>query len=328
MKVIVDGSVVQSETADGNDGRCVPVPGRDAYTWAYQVPCKTSLGGRTYSLNTATLADGEHHIQVIIEDAAGNQSVVLDRTVQVKNTTEAPATSTPATAGAGASPGAPGELDSSTQLGAPNGIGASETSQLELHGGAHVARTFAGRALTLSGALRGASGSPIAGATLDVREQAQDTTTAAIIGHTTTAANGDFTVHVGAGPSRLLSIGYRAFSTDAAYSAQATVAETVSAGVQMHITPLRTSAAGTIEIAGQVEGPIPHGGVLVELLVHYRGAWVPFRTPRTNAAGRFKTAYQFEGATGGFPFRAEIPAGQAGFPYGGGYSNTITVRSG
>ena len=111
------------------------------------------------------------------------------------------------------------------------------------------------------------------------------------------------------------------------YNANATVTETVHAGVQLHITPLRTSPAGTITITGTVPGPIPHDGVLVELLVHYRGAWVPFRTPRTSPTGRFKTRYQFQGASGRFPFRALVPAGQAGFPYGGGYSNTITVRS-
>ncbi len=68
--------------------------------------------------------------------------------------------------------------------------------------------------------------------------------------------------------------------------------------------------------------------MLVELQVHYRGQWVPFRTPRTDSDGRFQIRYQFQGATGRYPFRAEIPAGQAGFPYTGGYSSIITVRSG
>ena len=65
----------------------------------------------------------------------------------------------------------------------------------------------------------------------------------------------------------------------------------------------------------------------VDLLVRYLGRWEPIRTPRTNHQGHFKITYQFQGATGRFPFRAETPTGQAGFPYAHGYSNTIEVRA-
>jgi hypothetical protein len=85
VKLLVDGQTVQSQTIDTNGGHCVAVPGHDAYTWAYQVPCKTSVGGHTYALNTALVHDGNHHVQVVIEDAAGNQSIVVDRTVQTHN---------------------------------------------------------------------------------------------------------------------------------------------------------------------------------------------------------------------------------------------------
>jgi hypothetical protein len=85
VKLLVDGTTVQSQTIDTNGGHCVPVPGHDAYTWAYQIPCKTSVGGRTYELNTALVHDASHHVQVIIEDAAANKSIVVDRTVQTNN---------------------------------------------------------------------------------------------------------------------------------------------------------------------------------------------------------------------------------------------------
>lgn len=88
VKLLVDGTAVQSQTIDTNDGHCVSVPGHDAYTWAYQVPCKTSVGGHTYELNTALVQDGTHHVQVVIEDAAGNKSIVVDRTVQTNNAPE------------------------------------------------------------------------------------------------------------------------------------------------------------------------------------------------------------------------------------------------
>ena len=79
---------------------------------------------------------------------------------------------------------------------------------------------------------------------------------------------------------------------------------------------------------GRVAGPIPASGVVVGLLVDYRGAWEPFRTPRTDRAGRFTTRYQFQGAVGRFPFRAVVLAGQAGFPYGRGQSAAVTVAAG
>ena len=62
--------------------------------------------------------------------------------------------------------------------------------------------------------------------------------------------------------------------------------------------------------------------------MHYRGRWEPFRAPRTDPSGNFEVPYQFEGGTGHFPFRAEIPAGQADFPYSGGYSKAVDVTTG
>ncbi len=94
------------------------------------------------------------------------------------------------------------------------------------------------------------------------------------------------------------------------------------------MSPRHTSATGTIVLRGRVSGRIPRGGVIVELLVHYRGAWEPFRTPRTDASGRFNVRYQFQGAIGRFPFRAQVFGGQAGFPYAYGLSSPVTVITG
>jgi hypothetical protein len=119
VDLLVDGTPVQSSTIDTNSGRCSPVPGHDPYTWAYEVPCKTSVGGRTYELNTALVHDGTHHVQVLIEDAAGNKSIVADRTVQTNN---APSILTsPAISGTAA----PGSLLTGTAatFSAPTGAG-------------------------------------------------------------------------------------------------------------------------------------------------------------------------------------------------------------
>jgi len=322
VKLLIDGNVVESQTADTNDGHCVPVPGHDPLTWAYQVPCKTSLGGRTYSLNTALVGDGSHHVQVVVEDAAGNQSIVVDRMVATDNATVSSLGALPGPGTGGESPGA-----AATAVGSANGSNASESAQLGLGVPHTITRTFAHRAVRLTGRLLNGQGQPIGGATLDVLEQISGASSSRIIGHAWTQADGTFAASVPGGPSRLIVAAYRAFSSDTAYAAEAKVGETVDAGVQLNVTPRRASPEGTITLTGTVQGPIPRQGTIVDLLVHYRGRWEPFRTPRTNAHGRFRVVYQFEGAVGSFPFRVEVPAGQSGFPFGGGFSNVVNVAT-
>lgn len=316
VKLLVDGVVVQSQIIDTNGGHCIPVPGHDAYTWAYQVPCMTSVGGRTYSLNTALLPNGLHHIQVIIEDSAGNQSEVLNRTVTTEN------------AGAGSLSALPGPGSSVLLAGAPNGSNASESATLQLGLPRSISRPFARRALRLPGRLVNSHGEAISGATLDVTEQVVGGGSGQVIAHATTGADGSFIASVPAGPSRLIDVAYRAFTGDSAYAAQARIQESVRAGVQLSVSPRRTGSEGTITLSGQVGGPIPRQGVVVDLLVHYRGRWEPFRTPRTNSHGRFRVLYQFEGGVGRFPFRALAFGGQSGFPFSSGESGAVDVSTG
>lgn len=210
----------------------------------------------------------------------------------------------------------------------PNGTGASEGAQLRLEQSARISRTFGQRALAISGKLTNASAIPIVNATLQVSEQIAGQNSGALIAQTRTTATGSFTVHVPSGPSRRVVISYRAFSTDGGYAAQAQLQETVRAGVQMHITPRQTAPTGSIILAGQVAGPLPPSGVVVELLVHYYGAWQPFRDPHTDGSGHFRVRYQFQGAIGRYPFRAEVLGGQAGFPYADGASTPVAVHTG
>jgi hypothetical protein len=230
-----------------------------------------------------------------------------------------------------------------TGTGTANGTPASETAQLHLgrprlgrwkvnhcsyvHGS--VTCPYTHSALQLTGRLLNGQDQPIGNASLDIVQQIAGNNSPRIIGHTTTQANGTFTAHIPAGASRLIEVAYRAFSGDANYAAQAKIEENVQAAIQLSIiTPQDTSPEGTILLTGKVQGPIPSQGVIVDLLVHYRGHWEPFRTPQTDAAGEFKAVYQFQGAIGRFPFRAKTPAGQAGFPFLVGYSKEVDVTTG
>ncbi len=175
---------------------------------------------------------------------------------------------------------------------------------------------FASRAITIMGQLSNSAGTPIGGATLDVREQVAGAASPKVIAHVMTAADGDFTVHVAAGPSRTVLVDYRALSSDPSYSAQAAIQETVERrGPAAHHTaphPLdgqHRARRDACRVRSRGNGSSSSCSCTTA------GTWEPFRTPRTNRAGHFAVAYQFEGGVGRFPFRAEVLGGQSGFPY-------------
>jgi hypothetical protein len=327
----IDGKTLYTGTPDTNGGECVPVgSSTGALMFDHSQPCRQSESV-DLPINTAMVADGQHTLKVTVQDAAQNSSVVYDSAIIVDNAVPSSLGSLgalpgPGTSGAngmgGAAPG-----PSTIGLGTPNGSTASETALLRLGERETISRSFTHRAFGLTGRLLNGQGQPIGAATLNILQQIAGSSSTQVITHAKTRSNGSFAVRVPAGPSRLIDVAYRAFAADANYAAQAKVEESVGAGVQLSVTPRSTSATGTIVLTGKVQGPIPQQGTIVELLVHYRGHWEPFRTPRTDSSGHFQVAYQFEGGLGHFPFRAEVPAGQANFPFTGGYSKAVDVAT-
>lgn len=314
--VQIDGTTVYSGTPDTNEGRCVPLGSSGGVLeFDHSQPCRTSESVDV-PVNTATLPNGAHTLKVTVEDAAQNASVVYDGQIS---------TLQPSNGSLGALPGA--GASAAVLVGAPNGVAASEGARLELGQRARLVRSFAKRGLRVSGRLLGAQGEPIGGAVLDLMQQISGAHGWAVIGHAHTSSNGTFLAAVPGGPSRTVQIAYRAFSTDGGYAAVARITESVAAGVQLRVSPRSTGSEGTITLTGRVLGPVPRQGVSVNLLVHYRGQWEPFRTPRTDAAGRFTVVYQFEGAVGRFPFRAEVPPSQADFAFGRGLSKVVDVAT-
>jgi hypothetical protein len=318
----IDGKTVYSGTPDNNGGRCIAVgPSGGALIFDYSQPCRQSESVDV-AINTATVPDGQHTLKVTVEDAAQNSSVVYDGTISTQNAS--------ANSSVGALPGlGTGGANSGPPfaLGVPNGTTASEGAQLRLGVPSRITRTYAHRALRVTGRVLDPRVQPIGGATIDVLQQIIGSGALKVIAQAKTKANGTFAVAVPGGPSRLIELAYRAFSTDTVYSAQAKIQGSVRAGVQLHVTPRRASPEGTIRLSGKVDGPVPSHGVMVHLLVHYRGRWEPFRTPRTGAAGRFEVAYQFQGALGRFPFRAEVPGSQADFSLVSGMSEVVDVAT-
>lgn len=223
--------------------------------------------------------------------------------------------------------GSPGGGSSIVGQGTPNGTGASETAVIRLGVRHTITRPFSRRAFKLAGRLLDSDAHPISAAELDILQRTAGSTVLKVIGHTRTLANGSFLARVPVGPSRLIEVAYRAFSADTNYTTTNKITESVAAGVQLKIAPRQTYPNGAIVLTGHVLGPVPPQGTIVDLLVHYRGRWVPFRTPQTDAHGHFEVEYQFEGGVGRFPFRATVPAGQAGFPFSRGYSKVVDVTT-
>jgi hypothetical protein len=273
-----------------------------------------------FAVNTDALANGAYAASLAVTDAAGN--VINDALGSVTVSNPVATVSS-----LGALPG-PGTSSSHTGSGggSPNGTAASEGAHLQLGARSPILRAYAKRAVRITGRLLNAQGLPIAGASLDVLQQVGGSTLE-LIGHARSGSNGTFVATVQGGPSRMVEIGYRAFSADGSYSAMGRVLESVRAGVKLAVSPRITGSQGTITLSGRVLGPVPAQGVVVELLVHYRGRWEPFRDPRTDSHGRFRVVYQFQGGTGRFPFRALVFGSQGGFPFALGESRAVNVTT-
>lgn len=225
-------------------------------------------------------------------------------------------------------PGSP-PTGSPAGQGASNGAPASQSAVIALATERPVVRSYARRGFSLRGSLHASTGAPIVGATIQLLQRVASRSQARLIAHARTTTTGAFRVSIPAGPSRTVEVVYRAFSGEHGYAAHAEVSERVSAGVNLRIVPRHTSPTGTIVLSGTVQGPIPRQGSLIDLLVHYHGHWQSFgNPPHTNRHGHFKIAYTFQHGEGRFPFRVQIPGGQAGFPYTRGYSNIVYVTTG
>ena len=166
--------------------------GECAYDSWNACPLTETVSG--FTVNTDALADGAYAASLAVTDAAGNVTNDALGSITVSN---AAAT----VSSLGALPG-PGTTSSATgPAGSPNGSGASEGAHLQLGVRSPISRTYAKRALRVTGRLLNAQGLPIAGASLDVLQQV-DGATLELIGRARTGSDGTFVASVPGGPSR------------------------------------------------------------------------------------------------------------------------------
>jgi hypothetical protein len=302
VAVAEDGAAVAAPLSDPG-GRCVdPAPANgNPYEFTWPRPCQLQ-GQATASLDTRGLPEGPHRVTVFVEDAGGNRTPVhgpVDKTID-------------------------------NERGAANGANGGDGAQLVLRGRKRRTTSFSRRRIVLRGRLtRG--GAPVGRAVLDVLARNHRAgSRVRRIAQVRTSTRGNWRVRVPGGPSRTLSVAYRAFVDDQAPAAQVDVNQRVRGSVTLGAARRRVGLFGTARFRGRVRGGyIPQRGKLVELQAFDAGSWRTFKTVRTNRRGRFRSSYRFRrtGVPRTFRFRARARF-ERGWPYILGVSRAVRVRVG
>lgn len=123
-RVLVDGVVAGVADLGGAD--CADLsPGNDAIDLRAGVTCPTSVEDVPLTVDTTALTEGEHRLEVVVRDVAGNATTVADETVRVANTR--PSRSATAILNLGGGGGAPGT--GTPDPGGPGGAGGATGGQ-------------------------------------------------------------------------------------------------------------------------------------------------------------------------------------------------------
>jgi hypothetical protein len=295
----IDGRTVASPVIDANGGRCENVGGTSDGTPAflYLQPCPSQVNNVEVPFDPSMIPDGPHNLKVLVSDAAGNMTTILDREVIVDNG---------------------GEYTTLLTRGACNGTSCDEHAQLRASSRqpATFTRRFGHSAVTLTGQLLDHTGAPIAGAQVKLFEQTHDASAPLQeAGSVSTDATGAWEFKVPDGPSRLLRVAYFSHLKDATPAAQLDYHERVYAPVSMR-GPRRVRPGKTVVFRGRlIGGWIPYAGEEVQIEIFYDGRWRTIEVLHTDSHGRF--AYRYIFATGigsSYRFRASVSYGVA-YPF-------------
>jgi len=307
---LIDGHQAVQEVPDTNGGLCVNLAQPSSATMAFAAPqpCR-STENISVPLDTTQLSAGQHHLQVMVKDAAGDEATAYDGTIT------------------SIGPGSP-----AVTRGALNGANASDQAKLTAHWirTRKVALTSRyGVRNRISGTLTTLAGQPVSGAAIDVYETpAYQGAPARPIGGVSTGPTGQWSFTLAASvASGTLSLRYRSHVNDTVAAAASTLRLNVHAGITLRVVPHTASVGRRIFFSGVLHGtPIPSGGKQLVLEASSSGEWIQFDTISTNAKGRYHASYRFK-----FPgpvsyhFRV-LCKHEAAFPFLEGASNVVRVR--
>jgi hypothetical protein len=292
VQVLVDGNQLYSGTPDTNGGQCAATGSDDgAPDFLSFQPC-LQTEGIDLPIDTTSLADGSHDLQVVVTDAAGNSATVLAQTITTANlTTVSSLLSTPPPASA-AAPVYAFALDRGTAA-----LGASAT------------RTYGNSSLTMSGTLDDEAGVAAPGVT--VRAWAKPTNGSAFseLAQTTTDGAGRWTLRLPKGSSRVVNIVAGTSATPASSASTVSLTETVTPALSLSIS---TPGRAELVFSGEI-GISPLGTPRPLVFIEVRGShgWQTVGSPvRVDASGRYRYVYASSPFTVGrrFVFRAVTPA--------------------
>jgi hypothetical protein len=315
-----NGHTVARQTIDANGGKCVPYGEATDGTeiFLYEQPCPMSVSDVDVSFDTALLPDGPQQVSIFVTDAAGIATPILSRSVTVENSgaylIRVHAEQERALAARGA---CNAQCDEHATMLTANAALARKP----------FARRFARSGLSLSGQLVNHAGSPMPNATVELSElPAYEHSKLVVLAHTTTDAMGRWRFRVPRGPSRALTVGYRARVNDSAYAARVAFRERVAAGVVLHAPP-RTVAGRRVNFEGQLLGGyVPKGGVYVSLEIYYTGTWREIALLHADRQGVFGYGYQFAAiGSATYRFRARVPP-LPDYPFRGGASPAVGIH--
>ena len=297
VAVVVDGLLRDPQPINGSDARC-----RRPFT--HVVPCPLAADG-TLVFDTAQLSNGPHRVQVALIDAAGNRTLSDPVAIESRNG------------------------------GRPNGLGATRSARMrtwfQVGSRERATRTVSfGRRSSIRGVLTSIDGKPIGHATIEVsfvprRLGAREHRLPAV----ETDTRGRFRLTTGAGPSRAMRFGYRAFALDDMPAVASEAMPNVRAGLRLGVRPRRVAPRGRIVFSGRLLGGPGQRNTQVGLFaVARRGRdRVPVATLRADRRGRFHFSYRFRRTFAPFTYYFQaVVQRQNGYPYATGRSKRVSVR--
>jgi len=309
---LIDGRSVAQEIPSTNGGSCINLtPGSTTMTFPSPQPCPTAEN-ISIPLDTTQFSAGEHRLQVIVEDAAGDTATAYEGTI---------ATSGPPSVGVSGG-GISGR-------GTPNGEPcAGEALEVAVNNEHTPPVVQYGKSVMVRGVLHCGT-VPIRDARIMVGTVGGPAS-AAIATSVQTGLDGSFTYQVPAGPDRTLRFSYTAYSNDPGPSATASVAIAIRPRIALRVAPRRTSNGDTVHWSGTIAGgPYPGQGVTLDIEVREGRHWKLFGQTVAGRKGSFHYRHRFHATTEAttYTFRVALPyTGSQGYPYTPGGSNTVKVH--
>jgi hypothetical protein len=289
----VDGHVLYDATPDANAGICVSV-GRDANgvpEFLNADPCPLSEQV-DIPIETASLADGRHELQVSIVDAAGVATTATSTITTANRTTVSSLLSSPLVSSPGAEPTYAIVL-------------AKGTAAL----GKSIRRSYADSAVSLTGQLRDPAGTPAPNVNVSLVAHDGNEASGALVvlDQTVTNTAGEWTLHAPRGPSRKLQILYGAITAGRTQDAVA-IRETVRPSLSLRV---QTPGGGRIVFSGRLAiNPIGTPRPLVTIETKAGDEWEAVgHAVRATANGSYRYVYRSSPLTLGrrFAFQAQTP---------------------